>query len=106
MNGNLETNEPNEFKEIELIDIEDIVPIFNSNSLFLCVARTLIYISHRNECFIKALHECCDIKREDLKSDIYLQAVLRSKLCDYILKSAIVYSADTQLPRLRDEFAK
>ena len=104
MNANFEANELN--KEIELIDIEDIVPISNSNSLFLCVARTLIYISHRNERFINALDECCGIKRDDLRTDIYLQALLRSKLCDYILKSAIVYSADSQLPRLRDEFAK
>ena len=91
-------------QEIELIDIEDIVPVSNANSLFLCVSRALIYMSYKNEKLLKALETCCSIKRSDLKSDIHFQSVLRLKMCEYLLHSAIGYDPDTQMPFLKPEY--
>ena len=92
-------------QEIELIDIEDIVPVSNANSLFLCVSRALIYMSYKNEKLLKALDTCCSIKRSDLKSDIHFQSILRLRLCEHILNSAVGYDSETQMPFLKPEYA-
>ena len=92
-------------QDIELIDIEDIVPASNSNSLFLCVSRALIYLTYKNDKLLKALKTCCSITESDLRSDIHLQSVLRLKLCEYLLNSAIDYDKETRMPFLRPEYS-
>ena len=105
MSSNQETEKQVDHQEIELIDIEDIVPVSNANSLFLCVSRALIYMSYKNEKLLKALETCCSIKRTDLKSDIHFQSILRLRLCEHILNSAIGYDSETQMPFLKPEYA-
>jgi hypothetical protein len=92
-------------KQIELVDIEDVVPI-GGNSLFLSLARVLIYMSFDNPNFEKALDEFCGICKNDLNSDLDLQFKLRKKLCDYIYQNSFVLNKDTGKSQLRKNFQK
>ena len=78
----------NEVQDTELIDIEDIVP-FDGNSLFLSIARVLIYTCQKKNQFANALNMCFNLSKNDLLSDINLQNVLRTRLCEFWLKSGI-----------------
>lgn len=92
-------------KQIELVDIEDVVPI-GGNSLFLSLARVLIYMSFDNPNFEKALDEFCGICKNDLKSDLDLQFKLRKKLCDYIYQNSFVLNKETNKNQMRKDFQK
>lgn len=72
----------------ELIEVEDIVPV-GANSLFLCVARTLIYLSCKTPNLAGALKARLKIDPELLKSDVALQYQLRTKLCEYFLEKGV-----------------
>jgi hypothetical protein len=90
---------------IELVDIEDIVPN-GGNSLFLCLSRILIYMAHKNQEFLNAIQTCCSIERTDLKSDINLQKLLRRKLCEYFIENGITYDRGKKKFSLSSEYSK
>jgi hypothetical protein len=89
----------------ELVDIEDNVPS-GGNSLFLCVARALIYMSHRNPRLIYALNSRIGIDRNYFKSDIMLQSVLRIKMCEYLVKNGVFFDASKKIFCLGPEYFK
>jgi len=91
--------------EIELVDIEDIVPI-GDNSLFLCLARVLIYMSHENANFSRALEKSCGLTGADMRSDIDLQLTLRKKLCEFFYQSGLVYSKTQEKFQLSKSYTK
>ena len=90
---------------IELVDIEDIVPN-GGNSLFLCVARVLVYMSYKNPTLVNALNVCCGIEKAELKSDLGLQSLLRKRLCDYLCENGTVYDKTAKKLSLSNEFTK
>jgi hypothetical protein len=90
-------------QDIELVDIEDIVPNDN-NSLFLCMARFIIYHSFKNRKFITALQTVCDINKNDLKSDIILHQTLRIKLCEYWLNTGLYFDEKQKKTVLTQEY--
>lgn len=100
-----EATQKENIQDIELIDIEDIVPP-SGNSMFLSIARTVLYLSNKNPTFLNALKSCCDIDINHNKSDIDLQSVLRAKLCDYFCTNGIVYDKERNYFHLRDEYSK
>lgn len=80
----------------ELIEVEDIVPK-GANSLFLCVARTLIYLSCKQPKLVDTLKFRLNISPELLKSDIALQFHLRIRLCQYFLENGVVYDDEKKI---------
>lgn len=84
----------------ELIEVEDIVPI-GANSLFLCLARTLIYMSCKTPKLVNALKARLDIDPELLKSDIALQSLLRIKLCEYFLENGVYFDENKKTFQLK-----
>ena len=101
----LEDNSENNIQDIELIDIEDIVPK-GGNSLFLSCARAILYMSNKNPFFINALASCCNIDLRVVRSDIELQTLLRQRLCEYLCFNGIVWDKTKGQFYLRDEYAK
>ncbi|RNA28802.1 hypothetical protein BpHYR1_024917 [Brachionus plicatilis] len=91
-------------QDIELIDIEDIVP-FGGNSLFLSVARVLIYMSQKNIQFSNALNLCINLTKNDLASDINLQSMLRTRLCEYWIKTGVHFDEKQKLFYLSKDFS-
>ncbi len=92
-------------QDIELIDIEDIVPN-DSNSLFLSCARAILYMSHKNSTFANALNLCSKINLATHKTDIQLQALLRTRMCEYFCENGIIIDKARNLIYLRDEYSK
>ena len=92
-------------QDIELIDIEDIVPK-GGNSLFLSCARAILYMSNKNPIFINALKNCCNIDLRVVKTDIELQILLRQRLCEYFCFNGIVCDKAKGEFYLREEYAK
>lgn len=90
-------------QEIELIDIEDIVPT-GGNSLFLSCARAILYLSNKNTMFINAFNICNNIDLTIIKTDIKLQTLLRERLCEYFCINGIVYNNGRFC--LREEYSK
>ena len=90
---------------IELVDIEDIIPN-GGNSLFLCVARVLIYMSYKNPTLVNALNVCCGIEKDELKSDLGLQLLLRRRLCNYLCQNGTVYDKNTKKLGLSNEYTR
>lgn len=90
---------------IELVDIEDIVPSNSGNSLFLCIARALIYKSWKNPSFSDQL-SLHGISKLDLKCDINLQIALRKLLCEYWLTNCVVFSRNSNTVILNEEYSK
>lgn len=101
---NNDTSEDN-IQDIELIDIEDIVPK-GGNSLFLSCARAILYMSNKNPMFISALQSCCKIDLRVVRTDIDLQSLLRQRLCEYFCSNGIVCDKTKGEFYLRDEYAK
>jgi hypothetical protein len=91
-------------KELELSDIEDIIPS-GANSLFLSCARVLINMSNKNQAFTNAIKECCDITSNDLKCDLKLQSLLRTKLCLYLSENGLIEKGKNIFV-LKDEYSK
>lgn len=100
-----EVTQTDNIQEIELIDIEDIVPS-GGNSMFLSIARAILYLSNKNPAFIDALKSGCGIDIMHHKSDIDIQSVLRAKLCDYFCNNGIVYDKERNIFYLREEYSK
>lgn len=96
-------NDKENVQDIELIDIEDIVP-FGGNSLFLSVARVLIYMSQKNTQFSNALNLCLNLTKNELLSDISLQNVLRSRLCEFWIKAGVYFDDKKKLFQLSKDF--
>ena len=92
-------------QDIELIDIEDIVPS-GANSLFLSCARAILYMAHKNPVFSNALNVCCHLNLNCFKSDIELQTQLRSKLCEYFYTNGILVDKSNNRIHLREEYSK
>lgn len=97
--------EANNVQDIELIDIEDIVPT-DGNSLFLSCARAVLYMSHKNPTFIAAIQACCDIDLTQHKTDIGLQALIRSRICNYFCKNGVVSDTASNSFQLREAYSK
>ncbi|CAF0762307.1 unnamed protein product [Brachionus calyciflorus] len=93
----------NDVQDIELVDIEDIVPI-GGNSLFLCLARVLIYMTQKNPQLTNALNLCVNLSKNDLVSDINLQNLLRIRLCEYWLKNGIHFDEKKKQFSLSKDF--
>lgn len=87
----------------ELIEVEDIVPV-GANSLFLCVARTLIYLSCKIPNLVGALKARLKIDPELLKSDVALQYHLRTKLCEYFLEKGVYFDENKKNFQLNYRF--
>ena len=100
------SNSESTVRDIELVDIEDIVPSGGGNSLFLCVARVLIYMSYKNATFSNALNVCCGISRADMKSDVHLQAHLRKMVCEYWCEHGVVYDRNKNVIYLRSDYSR
>lgn len=96
-------DDKNEVQDIELIDIEDIVP-FGGNSLFLSVARVLIYMCQKKSQFANALNLCLNLTKNDLFSDINLQNVLRTRLCEFWLKTGVHFDEKRKMFHLSREY--
>ncbi len=92
-------------QDIELIDIEDIVPT-GGNSLFLSIARAIIYYSHKNPKFIEALQTCCDIDLTKSRKDIVLQTILRQRLCEYLCLNSTVGVRESNNFHLQEPYSK
>lgn len=91
----------NEEKQIfELIEVEDIVPM-GANSLFLCVARTIIYLTYKNPHLLNILKSRLRINADLFKSDVALQFQLRIKLCEYFLKNGVQFDDQTKTFKLK-----
>ena len=106
---NLESNSNvsnNEQVGIELVDIEDIIPSYGGNSLFLCLSRFIIYMSDKNPTFSDALELCCGISKSDMKCDIQLQAILRRYLCEYWCDNCVIYDQNKNILTLSEEYSK
>ena len=97
-------NNQENIKELELADIEDIIPS-GANSLFLSCARVLINMSNKNQTFTNALKECCGITTNDLKCDLKLQNLLRKKLCQYLSENSLAVK-ENNIFYLKDEYNK
>jgi hypothetical protein len=95
----------NNVQDIELIDIEDIVPT-GGNSLFLSCARAILYYSHKNPTFINAMQACCNINLVQIKSDLALQALLRQRLCDYFCNNGTLSERESNTFHLREAYSK
>ena len=92
-------------QDIELIDIEDIVPT-GGNSLFLSCARAILYYSHKNPTFIQAMQACCDIDLTRTNTDLALQTLLRHRLCDYFCVNGTVSERESNSFYLREAYSK
>ncbi len=90
---------------IELVDIEDIVPPNGGNSLFLCIARALIYMSWKIPAFNDELNNR-GISKSDLKCDIHLQATLRKMLCEYWCNNEVILNQNINNVILSEEYSK
>ena len=97
--------EDNTVEDIELVDIEDIVPP-GGNSMFLSCARALIYMTHKNSALTAALAACSGIDLTLYKTDIQLQSFLRTTICDYFCKHGVVSDKTRGMVYLREEYAK
>ena len=84
-------NDNDEVQQVELVDIEDIVPTCG-NSLFLSTARALIYMAHGNATLTRALAVCCRLDVSN-KSDVALQRVLRERMCANMCERGLLYDA-------------
>jgi hypothetical protein len=82
---------------IEVIDIQDIVP-HNGNALFLCIARSIIYMVHRDPILMQGLEHCLNLRRDDFSNDVKLQALIRCRLCEFWCEN-VTY--DDQIKSLR-----
>jgi len=102
--ANVEGNE-SAVNNIELVDIEDVIPANSSNSLFLCIARALIYMSWKNPTFSDQLN-ACGISKSDLKCDIHLQTTLRKLLCQYWLENEVMVCRKINNVILSEEYSK
>lgn len=96
-------NEKENVQDIELIDIEDIVP-FGGNSLFLSIARVLIYMSQKSTQFNNAVNLCLNLTKNDLLFDINLQNVLRGRLCEFWLKTGVHFDDKKKMFQLSKDF--
>lgn len=102
VNGN---EDKSSVKDIELVDIEDNVPN-GGNSLFLCLARVIIYMSHKNPRFVNALCTSTGIDKNHLRSDLSLQSALRIRLCEYFIQNGIFFDHDKRKFILTNEYFK
>ena len=98
-------DEENTVEDIELVDIEDIVPS-GGNSMLLSCARALIYMCHKNTSLSSALAACAGIDLAMFKSDVQLQCFLRARLCEYLCKHGVVSDRVRGLVYLREEYSK
>ena len=89
----------------ELIEVEDVVPK-GANSLFLCVARTLIYLAYKNPPLVDVLNRRFGITADLLMSDIGLQYHIRTKLCQYFLKNGVYFDESEAVFKLKYRFIK